>query len=265
MLERENGDMQVVLNIRVLCFFVTTLCISIGCSEGDPSAEANGHPVTIVRPVVFASETFKGPITKDQTERLMNLKVSLGGDNDTEEFFFLTDKNGKRISTTTSTEYLEAKNKGAISNTTADISMDSWFRQVAGTLKFVRESNPSKQSQWTDDILETLPVTLLNWVGSEEREQHEKDAANGINLKSYMEKGAIRKWQSNSNELSFSHNGVAYNIEIQAKGDHENDGNEDLLVMVSYYYEGGSGRGYHLYVIGKTGKSVVRQLEYYLK
>jgi hypothetical protein len=143
--------------------------------------------------------------------------------------------------------------------------MDSWFRQVAGTLKFVRESNPSKQSQWTDDILETLPVTLLNWVGSEEREQHEKDAANGINLKSYMEKGAIRKWQSNSNELSFSHNGVAYTIEILAKGDHENDGNEDLLVMASYYYEGGSGRGYHLYVISKTGRNAVRQVDFYIR
>ena len=84
-------------------------------------------------------------------------------------------------------------------------------------------------------------------------------------MKSYMEKGAIRKWQSNSNELSFSHNGVAYNIEILAKGDHENDGNEDLLVMASYYYEGGSGRGYNLHVIGKTSKSVAWQVEYYLK
>ena len=84
-------------------------------------------------------------------------------------------------------------------------------------------------------------------------------------MKSYMEKGAIRKWQSNSNELSFSHNGVAYNIEILAKGDHENDGNEDFLVMESYYYKGGSGRGYNLYVISKTSKNAVRQLEYYLK
>ena len=256
--------MHMLLNIRVLCFFVPTLCISIGCSEGDHSAEANGHPVTIVRPIVFASETFKGPITKDQIERLMNLKVSLGGDNDPEEYFFLTDKNGKRISTTTSTEYLEAKNKGATSTTTADISMESWFRQVAGTLKFAHESSPSKQRHWSDDILEILPVTMLNWVGSEERKQHEKDAANGVNLKSYMEKGAITNWQFNTNELSFSHNGMAYTIEILAKGDHENDGNEDLLVMESYHYEGGSGRGYNLHIISKTIGNTVRQESFYL-
>lgn len=257
--------MHVLLNIRALCFFVSILCISIGCSEVDSSAEANGYPVTIVRPVVFASETFKGPITKDQTERLMNMKVSLGGDNDPEEYFFLTDKSGKRISTTTSTEYLEAKNKGAISNTTADISMDSWFRQVAGTLKFVRESNTSKQSQWSEGILERLPVTLLNWVGSEEREQHEKDAANGVNLKSYMQKGAITNWQFNTNELSFSHNSLAYKIEILAKGDHKNDGNEDLLVMASYHYEGGSGRGYNLHVISKTIENTIKQENFYVR
>ncbi len=253
--------MQILLKIRVL-FFVTTLCILIGCSERLPFSEENSYPVTIIKPVIFVGESFVGPITKAQTERLMNLQVSLGGNNNPEGYIFLADKNGKRTRTTTSTEYLEAKNKGAVTTTTFDISMASWFRQAAGTLKFVRASKPSKQSQWTDEVLETLPVTLLNWVGSEEREQHEKDAANGISLKSYMEKVEIKQWQSNSNKLSFSHNGVAYYIEILAKGDHDNDLHEDLLVMVSYYYEGGSGRGYNLHVISKSDPSVTRQVAF---
>ena len=240
------------------------LCALIGCSDGEPPADTNRYPVRIVRPLVFVAKKFKGPITKDQAEKLMGLKVSLGGSNDPEAYFFLTDKHGKRISTTTSKEYLEAKNQGAVSNTTADITMESWFRQVAGTLKFVHVSTPSKQSQWPDDILEILPVTILNWVGSEEREQHKKDAANGLNLRSYMEKGAITSWQFSTNELSFSHNGLAYSFEILAKGDHGNDGNEDLLVMESYHYEGASGRGYGLYILSNTIDGKIIQESFYL-
>ena len=94
------------------------------------------------------------------------------------------------------------------------------------------------------------------------RDELEKHSANGINLKFYKSKGNINKWKSKPHELSFRHNGVAYNIEILATGDHDNDGNEDLLAMAGYHYEGGSGRGYQLYIISKIGSTPVTLTEF---
>jgi hypothetical protein len=245
-----------VIKVLILLFLTSLGCSNISFNRN------KSFPVGIKKPLVFLNESFEGSISKDKIDRLLKLKVSMGNINTSEQYYFLTSKEGKRISASTSTEYLEAKRKGAYPKTTADISMDSWFRHVTGTLKFASECKPSIQRQWKNDILEILPVTLLNWVGSDEREKLEKDSANGINLKLYMSRGNINKWKPKPNELSFSHNGVAYNIEILATGDHDNDGNEDLLAMAGYHYEGGSGRGYQLYIISKIGSTPVNLIEF---
>lgn len=187
----------------------------------------------------------------------MSQKISVG-DNGTDAYEILgTNWEGARLHVESVDDYERALKAGYRPFNTFEISMASWFETTAKTLDFMAQAQPSKRSLFKTNDLKYLPVSILNWNGSEEKKQLDDDAAKGMTLEDCATnhpEHRINHLKFKDSSMTFSDDDCDYHVTELARGDFDHDGFEDSLIMVAQYYQGGSGRSYTFYVVSRTDR-----------
>ena len=100
-----------------------------------------------------------------------------------------------------------------------------------------------------------LSVSILSWVGSEERIRLESDTKKGVSLKDYLKSGRIKSVKKSKNRISFEAGHKKYIIDEVVRGDYDGDGYEDSIIDCAEYYIQGSGRSYSCYIVKRNDDS----------
>jgi hypothetical protein len=162
-----------------LAGFLLTGCLHL--PPGTTPKEAR-----IVANIEFTSATFTGPVPKTELATWWNTKLKIGSE-DPDAYEFLTiSTNGKqtKVKVQTCAEYTNAILQGSYSLTTADMAMDSWFFRAAGILRFMEKAHLSRRPL-SSDFLTRVPVSILDWNGSDEEAQINADTRKGMTLNDY--------------------------------------------------------------------------------
>ncbi len=159
----------------------------------------------LVQPLKFEGLTVSNLDEVRDINNLFPEKISMGGQ---DGFVFLRldlDDDESYVLTETTAQYLARRKRRVGPYTTYDLSMDSWFVSTAPTLVFLRASMPSKFSLLSDDLMD-LSVSILPWVGSEERTSLEADVEKGMSLRDYSKQDKITKVRKDPYGISFETN-----------------------------------------------------------
>lgn len=168
----------------------------------------------------------------------------------------LTDEKdeNKKVKITTCKQYFDPKYKNFYAYSTYDITMESWFRLDCNTLKFLKNSIPSKVSYLSDfvlskDAIRYLPAMLIYgfYGGTEE----EFKRMNSKTLKDLEPKLKVK----DKFNLGLDYDDTANTIKLLAWGDFNHDGIEDILLYITHHYVGGSGRSYESVVLTRLEKN----------
>jgi hypothetical protein len=208
----------------------------------------------LIQPLEFASFTVSDIHSQQGASNLMSLKIKVGSEASDAYEFMTTKGDAPRIRVETVNEYKAAIKAGYSPCNTFEVTMESWFKTACATLNFMAQAQPSRHSYLDKRFLERLPVTVLNWNGAE-GDELKQDAAKGMTLKDRTAAKAqrhIHKLKVAGNTMTFSDAGCDYSVSELARGDFDSDGNEDALITVALYHQGGSGRGYAMYVVTST-------------
>lgn len=170
----------------------------------------------------------------------------------------LTDEKdeNKKVKITTCKQYFDPGYENFYAYSTYDITMEGWFRLECNTLKFLKNSIPSRVSYLSDfvlskDTIRYLPAMLIYgfYGGSEE----EFKRMNSKTLKDLEPKLKV-KIEGKFN-LDLDYDNTANTIKLLAWGDFNHDGIEDILLYSTHHYVGGSGRSYESVVLTRLEKN----------
>lgn len=169
----------------------------------------------------------------------------------------LTDEEdeNKKVKIATCKQYFDPKYDSFYARTTYDITMESWFMLDCNTLKFLKNSIPTKVSYLSDfvlskDTIRYLPAKLVNWgcVGSEEE-------CNKIGSKTLKDLGSeLRVKVEDKFNLDLEYDDTTNSVTLLAWGDFNHDGIEDILLNVTHHYINGTGRSYDSVVLTRLEK-----------
>ena len=193
---------------------------------------------------------------------LFNKKILMGGQDGYEFLRLDLDDDKSYVRVETASQYLEMRRKGASPYTTYDITMNAWFVKSVPTLVFSKHSSASKRSLLGKDLMD-LSVSILSWVGSEERIRLESDTKKGVSLKYYLKNGRIKSVKKSKNRISFEAGTKKYIIDEMVRGDYDGDGYEDSIIDCAEYYIQGSGRSYSCYIVKRNDESKACTVEYF--
>jgi len=162
----------------------------------------------------------------------------------------------KKVKITTCKQYFDPEYENFYAYSTYDITMEGWFILDCNTLKFLKNSIPSKVSYLSDfvlskDAIRYLPAKLVNWcyVGSEE----ESKKIDSKTLKDLEPKLKVKV--EDKFNLDLDYDDTNNSITLLAWGDFNHDGIEDILLNVTHHYIGGSGRSYESVVLTRLEKN----------
>lgn len=167
----------------------------------------------------------------------------------------LTDEKdeNKKVKIATCGEYFDPKYKDFYAKTTHDLIMLSWFMLECDTLKFLKNSIPSKVSYLSDFILSknTLRYFPAYLVGFSENEEEIKIMRTKTlkDLRPKLKVKAIDKFN-----LDMEYNDATHQIEILAWGDFNHDDIEDVLIFITHHSMLGTGRFYESVILTRLEK-----------
>ncbi|MDG2170440.1 MAG: hypothetical protein P8L44_21230 [Opitutales bacterium] len=216
----------------------------------------------IVQPFEFEELTVSSFDEVTDVDSLFDQKISMGGQDGYEFLRMDLEDNKSYVRVETAGQYLEMRRKGAAPYTTYDITMDSWFKRIVPPLVFSRHSSASKRSLLGDDLMD-LSVSILPWVGSEERIQLESDTAKGVSLEDYSKTGQITSVKKSENRISFETSGMRHSIDELVRGDYDGDGYEDSIIQHNEHYIEGTGRSSTCYIVKRTDESKACTVEHF--
>jgi hypothetical protein len=239
--------------------FILFLAVGItaGCEQEPRDLTPTRVPAApaLLAPIAFTGFSVVGPVTPAGARQLMQATCKLGSDDpDAYQFLSLTaGTNQIRLRTRSIAEYLAARRKGAIPETTFDMAMDSFFDRASAALLFLRQAVPAKKDLLNNSPLANLPVSFLDWTGDNERIALQHDTALGMTLADYRHLKRIFSWrQPGALWAAFSQSGLDYSIETVAGGDFNHDGFQDRLLFEFVHYHDGSGFHYQPFWITRT-------------
>lgn len=254
----------------LMCLFVKRiglgLWLLVGLSGLSISAEETksaAYPRTIVNPLEFVDGKASGKVNDATLTALLNRKLVVGADDGYE---FLTKDEAKTyLRTETIAQYRKARAQGAGPWTTFDITMDSFFVDVGGSLRFLEHCRDAEKSAFKDAWLKQLSISMLGWRDSDQKAIHKRDKAAGLTLADYARDKKIKFTESAADRLKFEFGDRLYVVDWAASGDYDGDGFEDRLICVAWYYKEGSGRSYDTYVAkyADSSKPDVSLTEFY--
>jgi hypothetical protein len=208
--------------------------------------KAAAFPRRVIKPIEFVEGNVTGEVNDELLAKLLNRKLIVGAKDGYE--FLKKDADSDYLRTETVAQYRKARAEGAGPWTTFDISMDGFFVNAGGVLRFLEKSKDAEKSAFKDNWMRQLSMSLTGWAGSDERLMHERDTAAGVSLADYARDKKIQFKESSAKHLEFETEYRLYEVDWEASGDYDGDGFEDRLISVGWYYKGGSGRGYETYL-----------------
>ena len=163
----------------------------------------------------------------------------------------LINDDGDKHKVTTYKRYKELQDKGYYPETNWDILYQFRFTENCTSLELLKKAKPSNVSyiedfDLTDNPLEALPPTLDLINTSDEIEKAEETIRQGKTWKAY-DPTAIFEIKDEyavhiEGDLNSINEGNDIYIDQQAWGDFNDDGIEDVLLLVTYYIKGASYR-----------------------
>ncbi len=216
----------------------------------------------LVQPLEFVGLKVSSFEQVEDINSLFNKKISMGGQDGYEFLRLDLDDDKSYVRVETAGQYLEMRRKGAGPYTTYDITMDGWFEKIVPALVFTKLSSASKNSLLGKDLMD-LSVSILSWVGSEERTRLEADTKKGVSLKDYLKSGRIKSVKKSKNGISFEAGYKKYFIDELVRGDYDDDGYEDSIIYCGRHYIEGTGRSYSCYIVKRKDESKACTVEYF--
>ena len=219
-------------------------------------------------------------LTKQDVDRKMNEPVI--NPNTQKPFNFkMIDKEGKEVGrVNTPAEYVACGRKGnqIDTYTTYDIINQGLFEEVALSLFYFSKAKPSIHSYVRDfpfdkkDPLSILPVTFINWIGSDQHKTIEKAIEQGNSWREIAPNARVLKAQEDRLDIYDTFGEDFYSVPDNEKydgneasnvicpavlGDLNGDGYEDIALSCAHYYVGGSGRFYYFVVLTRKASNEV--------
>ena len=206
-----------------------------------------------MRPLEFVDFTVSDIRSPDGIKTLRAQKLSLGGNDPGPHSILATNIDAPRIQVETVNQYKAAIHSGYAAQNNCEMVLVSFFEFASAALDFMEKAQPSTASYL--GTLKQLPVSILNWVGSDEDEQLKRDTAKGITIQDYAK--PLSRWRlynlkAEGNAVSFSSKGEDYVVNELCRGDFDHDGLEDLLIVVYWHYKEGSGFNFEYHLVSRT-------------
>ena len=162
----------------------------------------------------------------------------------------LVNDDGDKHKVTTYKRYRELQDNGYYPETNWDILYQFRFTENCTSLELLKKAKPSnvsyiKDFDLTDNPLEALPPTLDLINTSDEIEKAEETIRQGKTWKAYDPTAIFEikdEYTIHIESGDDEHGGSDIYITLQAWGDFNNDGIEDVLLLVTYYIKGASYR-----------------------
>jgi hypothetical protein len=132
------------------------------------------------------------------------------------------------------------------------VSMSSTFVAGVGIWQFLRAAKSSRSSSFAPYWLRLLPVEIVHWHGSDEREERERDALSGKTITDYRKSGHLISLATTKTSVDFSCGHREVEIAWLASGDLDDDGLEDRLLLISTRATEGSALGIETFVASQS-------------
>ena len=207
----------------------------------------------LLRPLEFVDFTVSDIRSPDGIKTLRAQKLSLGGNDPGPHSILATNIDAPRIQIETVNQYKAAIHSGYAAQNNCEMMLVSFFEIASATLDFMEKARPSTASYL--GTLKQLPVSILNWVGSEEEEQLKRDTTKGITLQDYAKPSSqwrLHNLKAVGNAVSFSSENEDYVVNELCRGDFDHDGLEDSLIVVYWHYKEGSGFNLEYHLVSRT-------------
>jgi hypothetical protein len=230
-------------------YFVLAGCVSPGRHPSQPADEA--LEPRLLEPLHFAEFSVVGTITPKGLEQLSREKLRSSQPDAYE--FLAHPKTGRYIRTETVEQYLNALSAGYRTRTNFDLTTESFFKQAADVLQFMKKAQIARYNDMAGVSLKNLSVGFLGWSGSEEKEALERDATQGLRLADYATSGRIQHLHIKNGRLKFDYKNRHYIVDKVALGDINEDDHMELLVSIVWYYHESSGRSNDVKVVSSSG------------
>ena len=154
-------------------------------------------------------------------------------------------------------EYLGLKEKGFHAEDTYSIAMESWFKSICYSLRYLKKALPSRIShlkdfQLANEPLKNLPLTLdLILSGDDEREA-KAALEKGMTWKDFAPDAKVEV--INPNNIMIKRKDSETSLILLAWGDFNHDGVEDILLDVNHSVTSGTYRDYSHAILTRLAK-----------
>lgn len=177
-----------------------------------------------------------------------------------EKFALMLVKDSDRKVVNTCREYLKLKSENYEPENNASIAEESTVKFRCGSLEWAAKAKPSKESyvdrfKFGPKVLSELPAGI-GGTGGDSGYREELTAARKAN-KSFASFSKHKVTKSTSNELTVADPGEVISMTVVARGDHDGDGAEDLLLFVSTHATQGSFHSYEFVTLTRKAKETV--------
>lgn len=233
----------VALAITVLPF-LSTAVFTKEISKGDikPSYPLSWTSEVKIKDLNDLDSLFDKPVDMSRACEDCSLELTNGKDEN------------RKVKITTCREFFDEKYKNFYTYTTYDITMESWFMLECNTLKFLKNSTPSKVSYLSDfvlseDTIKYLPAMLVCWFyGSEEVSEIMNKTLKDLEPK-------LKVKVKDKFNLDLEYDDTSNTIKLLAWGDFNHDGIEDVLLFLTHHYISGTGRFYESVALTRLEKN----------
>jgi hypothetical protein len=187
-----------------------------------------------------------GKVSDATLAALLNRKLVVGADDGYE--FLRKNKAEGNIRTETIAQYRKARAQGARTRTNFEISMESYFVEAGGALRYLENCLDAEKSAFKDTWLCQLSTSMLEEHNSDQDAKQKRGKSDGVTLANYARDKKLLFTKSTPDRLEFEYGSRLYVVTYAASGDYDGDGFEDRLISVAWYYKEGSGRSYATYL-----------------
>ncbi len=258
-------------NIGVLRFIVpaiTTIvfALAISCVSTRSLTPTFQNDTLVLRsPIEVGGTKIDGKITKQQIESLLHQKVTIGTD-ESDGYNFLVIDSAKynpekpadgRLRVETCNAYFAAKARGASAMTTFDRAMEGWFCKSCETLRLLTNAARAQKTLLEQDILPnlySLPASMLPFKEAKSGLALNQGSERGKSIADYRSRG-LKIMKQDRFALSLEYDGSSVLWREMARADFNRDGFEDVLLLESGHYIGGSGGWTSHVLITKTNRT----------
>jgi hypothetical protein len=163
---------------------------------------------------------------------------------------------GTTITPKTCAERDRLKARGFEPATTVEIQPDSWAEVSCKTLRLLVHAQPSRASfvpsTLEPSLISMLPAALATATSNDRLAERDAATRAGLSLKQFEPRAHGRTDQDGMLVIRETGLDTSINLELQARGDFDADGNEDVALSVLNSADHGSWTEMRLFVLTRT-------------